>query len=73
VALFGALFVWFMIFATHIAFRAPRVPIGSCVGAGMVAAIVISTWWVPALRATLIAGGPWLAALAIGYRLSRGR
>jgi AAT family amino acid transporter len=70
VALFGALFVWFMIFVTHIAFRAPSVPIGSYVGAAMVAAIVISTWWLPALRATLIAGGPWLAALAIGYRLS---
>jgi L-asparagine transporter-like permease len=73
VALFGALFVWFMIFVTHIAFRAPAIPIFSYIGAAAVAAIVISTWWVPALRATLIAGGPWLAALAIGYRFSRTR
>jgi L-asparagine transporter-like permease len=72
VALFGALFVWLMIFVTHIAFRAPAVPIGSVVGAAAIAAILLSTWWVPALRSTLIAGGPWLVALAIGYRMSRG-
>jgi L-asparagine transporter-like permease len=70
VALFGALFVWLMIFVTHIAFRAPVVPIASYVGAALVAAILASTWWVPALRPTLIAGGPWLLALAIGYRIS---
>src|ERR671930_1486271 len=48
-ALFGALFVWLMIFVTHIAFRAPRVPIASCAGAALVAAILVSTWWVPDL------------------------
>ncbi len=73
VALFGALFVWLMIFVTHIAFRAPTVPVASSVGAALVAAILVSTWWVPALRSTLVAGGPWLLALAIGYRFSRAR
>jgi AAT family amino acid transporter len=72
-ALFGALFVWLMIFVTHIAFRAPRVPIASCAGAVLVAAILVSTWWVPDLRSTLRAGGPWLLLLAIGYRLSGAR
>jgi len=89
VALFGGLFVWLMIFVTHIAFRAsnltpgltpglaPGAPIprstpwGSCVGAVFIAAILASTWWLPDLRATLMAGGPWLLALAVGYRLSR--
>src|SRR5262249_43044892 len=70
VALFGALFVWLMIFVTHIAFRSPAVPIASYVGAALIAMILVSTWWVPALRSTLIAGGPWLFALAIGYRFS---
>jgi len=70
-ALFGALFVWLMIFVTHIAFRAPRVPIASCAGAVLIAAILVSTWWVPDLRSTLVAGGPWLLLLAIGYRVSR--
>lgn len=71
VALFGGLFVWLMIFVTHVAFRRPSVPIASCVGATLVAAILVTTWWVPSLRPTLLAGGPWLLALAIGYRLSR--
>jgi amino acid transporter, AAT family len=70
VALFGGLFVWLMIFVTHIAFRRPSLPIASCAGAAIMAAILISTRFVPALRATVIAGGPWLIALAIGYRLS---
>jgi amino acid transporter, AAT family len=72
-ALFGALFVWLMIFVTHIAFRAPRVPIGSCAGAVLIAAILVSTWWVPDLRSTLRAGGPWMLLLAIGYRIAAAR
>lgn len=70
VALFGALFVWLMIFVTHIVFSRPAVPLGSYAGAGLIAAILVSTWWVPDLRSTLAAGVPWLVLLAIGYRLS---
>ncbi len=83
VALFGALFVWLMIFVTHIAFRASgaaagggygrTVPVGSYIGAAMVAAILVSTWWIADLRSTLLAGGPWLLLLAIGYRVSAPR
>jgi L-asparagine transporter-like permease len=71
VALFGGLFVWLMIFVTHIAFRGSDVPPGSVVGAVVVAGILVSTWFVPDLRSTLLAGGPWLLLLAIGYRISR--
>ena len=70
VALFGALFVWLMIFVTHIAFRAPAVPVASYLGAALICGILASTWWVPGLRSTLVAGGPWLLVLAVGYRLS---
>ena len=35
--------------------------------ATLIAAMLISTWWVPDLRLTLLAGGPWLLLLAIGY------
>jgi amino acid transporter, AAT family len=70
VALFGALFVWLMIFVTHIAFRWPALPLGSCAGALLIAAILVSTWWVPGLDSTLLAGGPWLLLLAIGYGVS---
>ena len=78
VALFGALFVWLMIFVTHIAYRASTAegktaPLGSYAGAALISAILVSTWWAPGLRSTLIAGGPWLLLLAIGYRLSVGR
>jgi AAT family amino acid transporter len=73
VALFGALFVWLMIFVTHVAYRAAAgaaAPPGSWAGAVLIAAMLVSTWWVPDLRSTLIAGGPWLLLLAIGYRAS---
>jgi len=76
VALFGALFVWLMIFVTHIAYRASggaTIPLGSCTGAALITAVLVSTWWVPGLRSTLVAGGPWLLLLAIGYRWSAAR
>lgn len=78
VALFGALFVWLMIFVTHIAFcRARRrdghavsAPAASWVGAAAISAVLLSTWWVPGLESTLVAGGPWLALVGVGYRMS---
>jgi len=76
VALFGALFVWLMIFVTHIAYRksgGAMAPLGSWVGAALIVAILVSTWWVPDLHSTLLAGGPWLLLLAIGYRLAAAR
>ena len=48
-------------------------PLTSVVGALMVAGILVSTWWVPGLESTLVAGGPWLLLLAVGYRLSSRR
>ncbi len=71
VALFGALFVWLMIFVTHIAFKRPGVPLTSYGGAALVGGILISTWWVPGLESTLAAGVPWLLLLSVGYRLAR--
>jgi L-asparagine transporter-like permease len=72
VALFGALFVWLMIFVTHIAFcGSARRPLTSYLGALLVGGILVSTWWVPGLESTLVAGGPWLVVLAAGYKLTR--
>ena len=87
VALFGALFVWIMIFVTHIAFRrrhhkdtAGRLRfrgslpvVSSILGAALVGAILVTTWWVPGLRVTALAGGPWLALLSAGYVATRRR
>ena len=67
VSLFGALFVWLTIFVTHIAFRRPRRPIGSYVGAASIVAILVGTRWVPGLGATLLAGAVWLALVVLGY------
>jgi len=81
IALFGGLFVWLMIFLTHLAFR-PRwiaenrgrlpvqligFPYTSIVGALAILAILITTWWVAGMRIALVSGVPWLAILTIAY------
>jgi AAT family amino acid transporter len=85
VSLFGALFVWLMIFVTHLYFRPrwealgrPRLPVRmigypytSLLGAALLAAILITTWWVEGMRITLIAGIPWLVVVSVVYFLVR--
>jgi L-asparagine transporter-like permease len=84
VALFGALFCWLMIFVTHVAFRrawaragSPALAYrsrfgetGSILGAVVMFAILISTWWTPGLQVTLQASLPWLGLVAVAYWLS---
>ena len=81
IALFGALFVWFMIFVTHLSFRkhwnararrrlpveVPLFPVTTIAGGLAVLAITISTWWVPDMRLMLKTGIPWLLFLSIVY------
>ena len=85
IALFGGLFVWVMIFVTHIYFRRKweaagnrRLPVRmigypftSILGALLVAGIIITTWWVPGMRPTIYSGLPWLAFVSIAYLLRR--
>jgi L-asparagine transporter-like permease len=84
VALFGGLFVYLMIFITHLRFRqrldgstaspALRVPgsrFTSLAGAMLILATLVTTYWAPGLDWTLRAAGPWLLVLALGYRLAR--
>jgi L-asparagine transporter-like permease len=80
---FGALFTWMMIFVTHYYFRrarvragAPRLPFAllgfpytTLLGAGLMAAVLITTVFTPQFRMTLVFGIPFLAALALVYRL----
>jgi L-asparagine transporter-like permease len=79
-AFLGGIFVWQMIFVTHLAFRrrtsklaemptriAPRGPWSSLFGLLALTAVLISTWRVPGLRITLVAGVPWLAFITICY------
>jgi L-asparagine transporter-like permease len=83
ISLFGGLYAWLIIFASHLAFRpkweaaggAPLPvkmclhPLGSLFGAASMLAILATTWWVEGMRVTLIAGVPWLGALTVGYLL----
>jgi L-asparagine transporter-like permease len=80
---FGALFTWMMIFVTHYYFRRARVragaprlsfalpgfPYTTLLGAGLMAAVLITTVFTPEFRMTLVFGIPFLAALALVYRL----
>jgi len=79
-AFFGGIFVWLMIFVTHLAFRAratqstqmmvrfaPRGPWSSLFGLVALSAVLVSTWWVPGLRITLTAGVPWLLLITLIY------
>ncbi|MGA8878586.1 MAG: amino acid permease, partial [Candidatus Korobacteraceae bacterium] len=81
IALFGGLFVWLMIFITHLSFRKhwiahggrtlpvrmPFFPVTTILGGAAVLAIIISTWWVEGMRTTLESGIPWLLLLTLCY------
>jgi L-asparagine transporter-like permease len=78
---FGALFTWLMIFVTHYCFRRTRERSGAppprfrmigfpgttLLGAGLMAAVLITTLFTPAFRLTLVFGVPFLACLALVY------
>jgi amino acid transporter, AAT family len=77
---FGALFAWLMTLLTHLAFRrfhkrnakpylrlGPGGPWASLAGVMGILAVMVSTWWVPGFRITLLAGVPWLALLTVCY------
>jgi L-asparagine transporter-like permease len=77
---FGALFAWLITLLTHLAFRrfhkrqartylqlGPPGPWASLMGLGGVLAVLVSTWWVPGFRITLLAGAPWLAFITVCY------
>jgi L-asparagine transporter-like permease len=85
-AFFGGIFVWLMIFVTHLMFRrravhsgerikrfGPRGPWASILGAAALACVLVSTWWVPGLRITVTAGLPWLLFITVCYLVWRKR
>jgi len=81
VALFGGLFVWLIVFLTHLRFRpawersgGARLPVRmigypytSLLGAAVLTAILLTTWWIPGMRPALASGLPWLGLLTIAY------
>jgi L-asparagine transporter-like permease len=81
IAIFGAMFTWFMIFVTHWFFRrewaaqgdAPRpfrmwgFPWLTLLGAALMLAVMLTTSFTTMFRMTLVTGVPFLALLAIIY------
>ena len=78
-AFFGALFVWMMIFVTHLSFRRhnrnnpalatfmPAFPLPTWIGLLTVAGVTLATLLIPALRITLPVGLIFLALLSLAY------
>jgi L-asparagine transporter-like permease len=87
IALFGGLFVWVMIFVSHLFFRREwerqglrRLPVRmigypytSILGGLLVATIIVSTWWVPGMRPTIYSGIPWLILISLAYLVRRSK
>jgi len=82
ISMFGAMFTWLMIFVTHLYFRRAHAseksafrmwgyPYSSLLGAGLMAAILLSTAFTAEFRMTLIYGLPVLALLWAAWRLRR--
>jgi amino acid transporter, AAT family len=84
VAFFGGPFVWIMILLTHLAFRrsnarrgktilpfGPAGPWSSLLGLAALLGVLVSTWWVPEFRITLLGGPPWLALITLCYLVWR--
>jgi L-asparagine transporter-like permease len=82
ISIFGALFTWMMIFVTHVYFRRAHAgkplafrmwgyPYSSLLGAGLMAAILLTTAFTSVFRMTLVYGLPALGLFAIAWRLRR--
>jgi len=86
IAMFGALFAWFMIFVTHyrfrrvaqrdgthLAFRIWGFPFLTIAGGALMFAVLATTLMLPAFRMTLVTGIPLLLALGVAYQFVKGR
>jgi len=82
ISMFGAMFTWMMIFVTHLYFRRAHAgkalafrmwgyPYTSLLGAGLMAAILLSTAFTVEFRMTLAYGLPVLALFWVAWRLRR--
>ena len=83
-SMFAGLFVWIMILLTHIRFRRtlqrdaacqflPAFPVLNLVALVGLIWVTLSTWLVPELRVTLLAGLPWLAIISLVYAARHAR
>ncbi len=80
-SLFGGMLAWAVALAAHVAFRRrlsrpalQALPMRAPGGAALswaalvvIVATVISTWWVPQSRITIVSGGPYLVVLTLAH------
>ncbi len=84
-AYFQIIFVWLAILLSYMVFRhrarAGERPLRALKGhpystvaaIGLLAAILITTWWIPSMKVTLVSGVIWLAVASAYYALVKGR
>jgi L-asparagine transporter-like permease len=87
ISVFGAMFTWMMIFVTHFFYRRARLrdgelharfrmwgfPATTLLGAGLMAALLLTTAFTEAFRLTLVFGLPYLAGLTLVFLLRHRR
>ncbi len=71
VSLFGAIFCWLLILATHIRFRAPAMTYGSAAGILLLLALLITMAFLPGMGVAWVAGLPWLLLISGIYHFKR--
>ena len=83
-SLFGGMLAWCIALAAHVSFRRrvstselAALPMQARGGATAsiaafiaIAGAIVSTWWVPQSRITIVSGGPYLLILTVAYLLS---
>jgi L-asparagine transporter-like permease len=67
VSLFGAVFCWLMILATHVRFRNANKPYGSVAGIVILLAVLVTLAFLPAMRVAWLAGPLWLLLISAVY------
>jgi amino acid transporter, AAT family len=70
ISLFGAVFCWAAILATHIRFRAERTPYVSVAGLIALLAVLVTMAFLPGMRAAWFAGIPWLLLVSVFYAIN---
>ncbi len=67
ISLFGAIFCWSVILATHISFRRERVPYLSVAGICVLLGVLVTMGFLADMRVAWIAGVPWLLLVSAFY------
>lgn len=84
-SLFGGMLAWVIALASHVSMRrklscqeiaalpmrAPGGAPASLLALLAIVAVVLSTWWVPQARITVVSAGPYLLILSIAYYISK--